>query len=263
MSKWIQIMLSWEGLSFAVWVLVGSDELLKKYPALCRKGWSRNQRNVQKIKEPLPPTFLVSLLWAISMTCEHQANQRTWVGAAMIWLWFVPYRNVTDWFSSPSSTILRCNWNFRRWGLSDKLDCANYSFQRNPDSYPFPSLLPAPCEVKNLVPYIWLPSWQVQEAKRTQEKPQELWAEKTFLLQIVLWGSLGTAMRSQHCRAPADVIGASASCHGKNVAKEATQQRGCGHSTGPGLLAHRAMAFGCRLTSRRGSFLGCFTHSFL
>lgn len=168
----------------------------------------------------MPPTFLVSLLWAISMTCEHQANQRTWVGATMIWLWFVPYRNATDCFSSPSSTILRCNWNFRRWGLSDKLDCANYSFQRNPDSYPFPSLLPAPCEVKNLVPYMWLPSWQVQEAKRTQEKPQEPWAEKTFLLQIVLWGSLGTAMRSQHCRAPADVIGASASCHGKNVAKE-------------------------------------------
>lgn len=118
----------------------------------------------------------------------------------MIWLWFVPYRNATDCFSSPSSTILRCDWNFRRWGLSDKLDCANYSFQRNPDSYPFPSLLPAPCEVKNLVPYMWLPSGQVQEAKRTQDKLQEPWAEKTFLLQIVLWGSLGTTMRSQHCR---------------------------------------------------------------
>lgn len=206
MSKWIRIMLSGEGLSFAVWVLVGSDELLKKYPALCRKGWSRNQRNVQKKKRSpcLPPSW--------SHCCEpfrwreHQANQRTWVGAAMIWLWFVPYRNATDCFSSPSSTILRCHWNFRRWGLSDKLDCANYSFQRNPDSYPFPSLLPAPCEVKNLVPYIWLPSWQVQEAKRTQDKPQEPWAEKTFLLQIVLWGSLGTAMQIQHCRGASSML---------------------------------------------------------
>lgn len=51
-------------------------------------------------------------------------------------------------------------------------------------------------------------------------------------------------------------IGTLTSCHGKNVAKEArswqraTQQGGCGHSTGSEMFKQRGVAFGCRLTSK-------------